>query len=170
MRFWAYFPDETALTKPAAYAYPARLSNAQALLGLSQLRELNGNLSWRSRLSGRYRECFEPGSNAASVGAEPLLRYTFLVERREAWEELFRDVLEMCVWFTSIAHGRDRDLDKIGYAAGSCPVAEEAARHCVNLPTHPRIADPEPLLAGLRRGLQDQTGRYRLLQRRKATV
>jgi hypothetical protein len=56
----------------------------------------------------------------------------------------------MGVWFTSIAQGRERDLYKIGYQMDSCPMAETAARHCVNLPTHRRIR-PERLAALLRR-------------------
>jgi hypothetical protein len=53
-------------------------------------------------------------------------------------------------WFTSVleeavspAHG--------GYEAGSCPRAEAAAEHLVNLPTHPRIdsSDVEAILSRL---------------------
>lgn len=148
LRLRAYFDDELSLTRPAATPYPARLSCAQARIGLRQLRKLPENLAWRRRCAALYRAArgeppFEP------AGEHVFLRDTFLVDDRAAWIERYRDVLEMGVWFTSVAQGRDFDLGKIGYQAGSCPVAEDAARRCVNLPTHPRITRPELLAARL---------------------
>jgi len=146
----SYFTDELSLERPAATPYPARLSCAQARIGLSQLRQLPENLAWRRHCAALYGAA-RGETPFAPAGEHVFLRYTFLVEDRAAWIERYRDVLDMGVWFTSVAHGRDHDLGKIGYAAGSCPVAEDAARRCVNLPTHPRISRPELLAARLRR-------------------
>ena len=158
-RLWrAYFLDELSLTKPTEYPYPCRLSNAQARIGISQLEMLADNLAWRRKLArmfeaqiGCYGHLLEE-----NYDNHAFLRYTFLVENRTAWEKHFEDVLDMGVWFTSVAHGRDRDFDEIGYQIGSCPVAEEVARHCVNLPTHPRVEHPHILMGLLRRACQSE--------------
>ena len=46
--------------------------------------------------------------------------------------------------------GRRSRFEEVGYAVGSCPRAEFAAAHCVNLPTHERVRDPEVLAGRLR--------------------
>ena len=51
----------------------------------------------------------------------------------------FRANFDLGIWFKSIAHGRQSDFEKIGYQAGSCPVAEKTAKHIVNFPTHEGI-------------------------------
>lgn len=145
---WAYFDDELRLTKPVKYPYPARLSNAQARIGISQLDMLSENLAWRRKLARMYEtqigalgELLEKDySNHA------FLRYTFLVNDRAVWVKHLDGILDMGVWFRSIAHGRDYALHEIGYQPGSCPIAEEVTRHCVNLPTHRRITHPDLLV------------------------
>lgn len=149
----AYFLDELLLARPTAYPYPARLSNPQARIGLRQLDGLAENLVWRRRLAalydaelGVYREGLEP-----AAANHAFLRYTFLAEDRTAWIRHFEDVVDLGIWFTSVAHGRTRGLEDIGYERGSCPVAEDAASRCVNLPTHPRIVEPELFVERIRR-------------------
>ena len=144
LRLRSYFSDELSLERPASTPYPARLSCAQARIGLSQLRRLPENLAWRRHCAALYRAA-RGEAPFTPAGEHVFLRYTFLVPDRATEIERYRDVLDMGVWFTSVAHGRDQDLAKIGYAAGSCPVAEDAARRCVNLPTHLRISRPELL-------------------------
>ncbi len=143
-----FFLDELNVTKPTAYPYPARLSNPQAEIGLSQLALLPKNLAWRRRLAKLYEA--EVGAYAGLLEADyanhAFLRYTFMVEDRNAWQRYFDDMLDMRVWFTSVAHGRERELHEIGYRTGNCPMAEAAAAHCVNLPTHLRVSAPERLI------------------------
>jgi hypothetical protein len=43
-------------------------------------------------------------------------------------------------WFTSVLE-EAVDPRCGGYLPGSCPRAEDAARHLVNLPTHPRVTE-----------------------------
>lgn len=150
----AFFLDELNLEKPTAYPYPARLSNAQARIGLSQLDALPGNLTWRRHVARQFDgelRAYE-GLLERDSANHVFLRYTFLVEDRAAWQRHFDDLLDMGIWFTSIAHGRTEGLDRIGYEVGSCPVAEFVTRHCVNLPTHLRIRSPERLARCLHAG------------------
>lgn len=151
-----YFMDELSLSRPTAYPFPARLSNAQSIIGLSQLNRLPQNLAYRRLLAELFEA--ELGQYGPLLKQEytnnAFLRYTFLVNNRQAWEDLFEDILRMDVWFTSVVHGRNSGLNKIGYVVGSCPVAEFAALHCVNLPTHLRIYNPHQFVRLLRKALQ----------------
>lgn len=146
------FSDELSLAKPASYPYPARLSNTQALIGLRQLAKLPENLERRRRTAEQYESEIGAcgGLLEASYANHAFLRYTFAVQDRKEWEERFEDLFDVWVWFTSVAHGRDHDLELIDYTPGSCPVAERAAEQCFNLPTHTRIA-PDRILDLLRR-------------------
>jgi dTDP-4-amino-4,6-dideoxygalactose transaminase len=123
-----------------------RLSNAQALLALRQLRRLDDNLAHRRRIAGIYAERLAPlGAAPPAVidGDEPaLVRYPLSVPDRQAAARRIAPSAVPGLWFTSVleeaqtpAHG--------GYAQGSCPVAEDAARRLVNLPTHPRVRDDD---------------------------
>lgn len=151
-----FFLDELKTAKPTEYPYPSRLSGPQALIGLSQLRCLESNLAGRRRLARLYDA--EVGAYAAlsddEFSQQAFLRYSFLVRDRDAWAARLDDVLEMNVWFTSIAGGRENDLEQIAYDPGSCPTAEFVARHCVNLPTHSRVRPAERLIRRLRDALQ----------------
>lgn len=122
--------------------YEQRLGNAQAALGLRQLKRLRHNLARRRARGEEYKTllskygvkplCPPPGAEPAYV------RYPLWVEDRdEAMKRASAHAL-LGTWFTSVleeaatpAHG--------GYEMGSCPRAEAAAVHLVNLPTHPRV-------------------------------
>jgi len=142
------FRDELSLEKPTEYPYPARLSSFQARLGISQLNRLEMNLAHRRLIGLALESRINWLGDILKTGASNhvFLRYSFLVKDRDAFVHRFKKHFDLSVWFTSIAHGRDRDLDEIGYGVGSCPIAEYVARHIVNLPTHDMI-DPSFLLA-----------------------
>lgn len=153
---WCFYTDELETTRPIRYPYPGRLSQFQARLGLSQLAHLDENLAARRRAAAIYADAMEgdgPESACATRSVEhSWLRYTWLVDDRAAWERWFSDLADLAVWFTSVAHGRNRDLEEVGYVEGSCPNAEFVVQHCVNLSTHARISDPGRLADRLRSG------------------
>lgn len=124
--------------------YEERLSNGQAAVGLQQLRQLDTNLGHRRRVSEAYRNHLSTMGIRTPVvpqGAEAAyVRYPVWVEDRDAVERAAARHAVLGTWFTSVleealtpAHG--------DYEEGSCPRAEAAARHLVNLPTHPRVED-----------------------------
>jgi dTDP-4-amino-4,6-dideoxygalactose transaminase len=136
-----YWSDELMERLPEGYPYPSRLSSGQARLGASQLSDLPRNLAHRRRLAewleariGWYR-----GALPGPLASQAWLRYSFLVQDRGEFDRRLRARFDVPFWFTSVVYGRDRDLHLVGYEPGSCPVAERAARHVVNLPTHLRI-------------------------------
>lgn len=147
----AFFLDELETRKPDQY--PVRLSNAQAALGVGQLQRLEANLAWRRKLGLLYEEHIGACAGQLEPGAanHAFLRYTFDSDDQEALENELAPVLDMGRWFTSVVHGRDSDLEAVGYTAGSCPNAEAAVRRCVNLPTHQRVDQPGLLIERLPR-------------------
>jgi perosamine synthetase len=124
--------------------YEQRLSNGQAAVGLQQLRQLEANLEHRRHVSEVYRNHLATlgiRTPVVPAGAEAaFVRYPVWVEDRDAVERAAAPHAMLGTWFTSVleealtpAHG--------DYVDGSCPRAEAAARHLVNLPTHPRVED-----------------------------
>jgi perosamine synthetase len=136
-----YWSDEGMNRLPDAYPYPSRLAAAQARIGLSQLAALDANLRHRRTIArwledriGWYGEALP-----APLEEQAWLRYSFLVRDRDEFVRRFGARMDLGIWFPTVLFGRETDTEAVGYRAGSCPVAERAARHIVNLPTHRRI-------------------------------
>lgn len=125
--------------------YPLRLSNIQAKLGLSQLRNIDNNLEHRRKVSSFYRDLLEKvgykiNENSDKFYKPSYIRYWFLAEDRERMKELFRkNQIELGEWFNCPIHPEGSYLKNVFYQIGSCPIAEYVAKHNVNLPTHLKV-------------------------------
>lgn len=133
--------EELRGERPPQYAQ--RLSNAQAALALRQLRRLDENLAHRRAVADAYRvrlaaAGFEPPQ--APPDAEPaFVRYPVWVADRAKAQRAVAPHAVLGTWFTSVLE--EATSPSAGaYESGSCPRAEAAAVHLVNLPTHPRVA------------------------------
>lgn len=133
--FWR---DEQMLNKPNHYPYPARLSSAQAILGLSQLSMLDENIKHRRSICRLMEQSL--GFRYGTYDNSACLRYSFYASDRQEFEYRFSFHWDLGVWFTSVVHGKNDDWHDVCYTKGSCPHAEYAARHLVNFPTHQRIS------------------------------
>lgn len=132
-------PEELRGVRPASYEQ--RLSNAQAALALRQLARLEANLIHRRKAARSYHNDLSKGGFdllEPPAKAEPaFVRYPVWVEDRGV---VMRELAPLAVlgdWFTSVfeeAVGSAYD----DYELGSCPRAEAAAQHLINLPTHLR--------------------------------
>lgn len=122
--------------------YRQRLAPAQAVLALRQLGRLDANVAHRRRIAAIYRRLLEPaGLRLAQVpaGAEPSwVRFPVHVPDRAVAVEALRPHAVAGTWFSSVLEEAATPASG-GYPAGSCPRAEEASQHLVNLPTHPRV-------------------------------
>lgn len=122
--------------------YEQRLSNAQAALGLRQLRRLDANLTHRRAVVEAYRaRLIDHGVDLLTPSArvEPsFVRFPIWVEDREAAVRLAAPHTVLGTWFTSVLEEAVSPLHS-GYEPGSCPRAELAAEHLINLPTHQRV-------------------------------
>lgn len=140
LRILFYWRDELLIRRPVSYPYPARLSAQQAAIGLSQLQKLDHNISHRRSIARVLdKKLGWSGLSAPELEASAWLRYSFLVKDRAVFEGKYRKQFDFGIWFTSVTHGRNHNLDEIDYRQGSCPNAEFASKHVVNFPTHQRI-------------------------------
>jgi len=140
--------EERQGQKPANY--PCRLSNIQAVLGLSQLQKLRYYIQdYRVMVAKRYAEMFKDieipvNKEDTNVYKHIYLRYTFLVDNRKKAIDFFRNYqIELGEWFNQIIVCTDLPLEKLNYRKGSCPNAEWVAGHSVNLFTHPRLSSKD---------------------------
>lgn len=132
--------DEQRGLRPGVFEQ--RLSNAQAALALRQLNRLEENIAHRRAVSDVYQKKLQ--SHGINVPAPPaksqpvFVRYPIWVED---WVTCIRAAAphaQLGEWFTSVLE--EAASPSYGeYKPGSCPVAEAAAGHLVNLPTHPRV-------------------------------
>jgi dTDP-4-amino-4,6-dideoxygalactose transaminase len=126
--------------KPARYEQ--RFSNAQAAIALRQLRRLGDNLTHRRQIAALYHEqltqagfkvpLIPPASQPAFV------RFPVMVEDRDLAMRVASQRVVLGQWFNSVLEESHQPSDG-DYLAGSCPRAEYAAAHLVNLPTHLRV-------------------------------
>ncbi len=148
---YEFFGKRNPLPQPTTYEeihgerpanYEQRLSNAQAALGLRQLRRLEANLAHRRAIAQAYCERLSRESFPAPcvpAKAEPAyVRYPVWVKDRDAIECATARHVVLGKWFTSVLE--EAIAPQYGdYEMGSCPRAEAAAIHLVNLPTHLRV-------------------------------
>jgi dTDP-4-amino-4,6-dideoxygalactose transaminase len=134
--------------------YEQRLSNAQAALGLRQLLRLEANVAHRRAIAAAYRQWLSAYGFRVPVPpakADPaFVRYPVWVEDPALTVCVARRRATLGTWFSSVLE--EADTPSCGdYEMGSCPRAEEAARHLVNLPTNPRVneQDVEAIVSAL---------------------
>jgi len=122
--------------------YERRLSNAQAAIALRQLRRLDENVAHRRRIASVYeRRLAERGfrvPDRETLEGGAFVRFPVWADDREAAVAAAAPSAVLGQWFSSVLN-ESRDPADAGYAAGSCPNAEAAAGHLVNLPTHLRV-------------------------------
>src|SRR5437879_7372550 len=124
--------------------YERRLSNGQAAVGLYQLSNLENSLRHREFVANAYRGHLSGCGlrlPQAPAKAEPsFVRYPVWVEDRPRVIRTLAPHAMLGKWFTSVLQEVESP-EVAGYEPGSCPRAEQAAQHLINLPTHPRVSE-----------------------------
>jgi perosamine synthetase len=134
--------------------YEQRFSNAQAALALRQLRRLDGNVRHRRWITDLYKERLAglglPLPTPSPKADPAFVRFPVWVDDRDAVVERVASHAVLGRWFTSVLEEADSPLNN-EYEPGSCPRAEAASRHLVNLPTHLRVRpdDVEAIVSAL---------------------
>src|SRR6266487_1831662 len=126
--------------------YEQRLSNAQAALGLRQLRRLETNVAHRRAVAAAFQERLAANGFRVPIPpakAEPaFVRYPVWVDDPTSTVHGARRRATLGTWFSSVLE--EASSPACGdYELGSCPRAEGAARHLVNLPTNPRVNEQD---------------------------
>jgi len=139
---------------------PRRIPNACAALALEQLSSIGKLNDQRRKITSIYSEAARAGDWRVPESAleSPALQ-KFPVYARDA-EKLRSDLKGEQIylddgWCSAIVNPKSVDQEAMGYAAGSCPVAEDVVRHIINLPTHPTVKEEQAkyLVMALRSGL-----------------
>jgi dTDP-4-amino-4,6-dideoxygalactose transaminase len=121
-----------------------RISNGQAAVGLSQLGGLKANLEHRERIASAYEASLSPCGfrmvRPPSKAQPAFVRFPVWVENRPAVMGSLAPHVVVGTWFTSVLEEADSP-ECGGYVPGSCPNAENAAQHLINLPTHSRVTE-----------------------------
>jgi len=132
-----FMSNYSEIKKPESYPYPARMSNIQAKIGISQINNLQKNIEHRTAIYLKYKEIFK-GFKLKNTSDAPL-RFVLEVSNRDEWIESLSPVLEVESWFDSCAQGKKDNLEEIEYKSGECPVAEGITNRVINFPTHLKV-------------------------------
>jgi len=156
-----FITDYLKITKPTAYPFPGRLANVQALIGLSQLSELERNLKKRKEIAIEFENITKANSKIFIDDNKCVwLRYPILVENREDFIRKVKLNYDLGIWFSTVTGCRDSNFHKVGYVIGSCPVAEKVTKQIISLPTHYRFQPREILNNALKQLKTTERGTY----------
>jgi dTDP-4-amino-4,6-dideoxygalactose transaminase len=152
---YEFFGNRLPLPRPTSYEeligdrpakYLVRFSNVLAELGLRQLRRLTYNLRHRRKIASLYLSLLrskELKRVRVPYGSDPSwVRYPVWVTNREEANRRFRKHGVLGMWFSSVLE-EAVDPAHAEYKTGSCPNAERAAAHLINLPCHPRVTETD---------------------------
>ncbi len=118
--------------------FPAKYPNALAILLLKQLKKLERFTRERQEISRMY------GID------KPYLRFPKFVDQPELFiTKAKKQGILLGNWYHNVIDPAGVDFRNIGYKMGSCPVAEKAAEHIVNLPTRISVCEAKKVLAVL---------------------
>lgn len=128
--------------------FPKRLPNALAILALHQFKKLERFNSHRKEIAAMYAKAladtkYQIPDTRYQDGAIFLRFPVIHPNAHEIIEKAWRSNLLIGDWYTSPVAPHDTRLDAVGYAAGSCPIAERLAKTTLNLPTHIHITKKE---------------------------
>ena len=121
--------------------YPRRLSGILCALGAVQMQRLEADVHSRNRKASLLAKLLPRfGAVVPEYDRRQCLpsfvKYPFLVERRPDWIRALGKIgLPTTTWLNDPLHPREtRCHDSNGYKWGSCPKAEFASQHVLNLP------------------------------------
>lgn len=137
-----------------------RLTDLQSALGLSQLRRLDSFIARRRQIARRYQEAFASWPEIEPAACRPeesswhlyvlRLKAGFAPFRQEVFRSLRRAGIGVQVHYIPVYwHPL---YEKMGYARGLCPRAEDFYSRIISLPIYPSLTDAEQdvVLATLR--------------------
>jgi dTDP-4-amino-4,6-dideoxygalactose transaminase len=126
--------------------YLKLFSNAQAHLAITQLNRLDQIIAHRQTISKIYHDIFNKNNIKTTIvdteSSPAFVRYPVWVKDRQKAILSMKHRAVLGTWFSSVLE--EATHPKYGnYIMGSCPNAELAAQHLVNLPTHLRVTEQD---------------------------
>ena len=142
---YCYYMTDYRSTNFPSYTFPAKLSNLQCMIGLSQIKRLSENIHRRHDLAEKYKNLLDKRYLLPKDISAPL-RFPILYDnlKTKKLEEVMRGLFAIENWFSpALECIREDDFDRFYYNPSECPVAQYVAAHIVNLPVHLKISDKE---------------------------
>jgi dTDP-4-amino-4,6-dideoxygalactose transaminase len=131
------YPEEKLGKRPQDF--PARFPNALAILLLNQLKKLDAYNAQRRKIARYYAIALARLGKRGTVKTDNgalFLRFPLEVKNQEGLlRKAKRRGILLGNWYHNIVDPTGVELASVGYVQGSCPKAEKAAAHIVNLPT-----------------------------------
>ncbi len=119
--------------------FPAQYPNALASLLLLQLTKLDRYTRVRQQNAQYYTSALAPARGStvpAFIPGAAYLRYPVLVDKpEELCAAARKHGILLGNWYHNNIDPAGVDFRAVGYTVGSCPRAEDTARHIINLPT-----------------------------------
>ena len=141
-RYWHLDFDEVG--------YNYRMTDAQAAVGLVQLRKLDAFNCRRMEIANRYQRelagipglrpprCRRGRETRLSRLLRPRRNRTFPCRKDDFMWELYT-AKQIKVWSHYMPIHLTTAYRNLGHTGGECPVAEQLFQHYVSLPIHPRL-------------------------------
>jgi len=124
-----------------------KFPNALARLALLQIKRIELYNKRRIEIAQMYFQHakeYKSGIIFSERLSIPLLRFPVtVVNKKEAIRFFAKNGIYIGDWYNQAIDPVGVDLEKIYYKNGSCPKAEEMAKHIINLPTYPRMKDSD---------------------------
>ncbi len=138
-----FIPSTSGREIEGAFSDCRKMADAFASLGICQLKKIDRIKAHAQEAVDDYKEILaklEFSLPAVASDVAPMfLRYPVSVKHKELiFNFSVRKKFNVGVWFISVLHPA-KDPERLGYASGSCPRAEQAVRSTINLPTHLRV-------------------------------
>ncbi len=121
---------------------PSKLSSAQSLLALAQVRKLDVFNKKRREIAEFYTKRLSglPIDLPQIDDGDIILRYNIQTNNASSIYSFFKEKgILLGRWYANIIDPQGVNLAKIGYTLGSCLKAEALARSSLNLPTYPKM-------------------------------
>lgn len=135
-----YFLDDYDNYEWPDYTFPAKLSNVQAFLGVSQLERLQENYEHRKTITGIYDAALRKGF-ANVIDCKAPLMYPLLVNDPDYCAKKMKGTVEISRWFKNeILCITEEEYPNVFFDPSNCPNASYISKKIVNLPNHPKIS------------------------------
>ena len=131
------YPEEKRGKQPLDF--PAKFANSLAVLLLQQLIKLERYNNTRKEVVQYYQSALKDRKGITQIKVRDgsiFLRFPLLVDNPDKLlKQAKKHGILLGNWYRCVIDPKGVDYTSVGYGIGSCPKAEEAARHIVNFPT-----------------------------------
>ena len=125
--------------------YAKKMSGFHQKVLLKKIKEVDKNIAFRKSAALKYGKLLEKAcikqKDFDDKYRPVYLRYPLLVWQKEKIiNQARKKKIELGDWFVSVVHPlTGKDLARVGYLAGSCPVAEDIAKKIITLPIYKKV-------------------------------